>query len=312
MRAGWLIGLGALVACSGETSGLPHLALPIGGVDGQDWVTAYYFDNNPGTGVLHDYTCSALTYDGNLGTDYQLVSWAKLEAGIEVRAAAPGMVTEIQDGLSDHNHAFEGTGLGNYVAIAHENGYWTRYGHMRTGLRVAVGDRVETGDVLGRVGASGATAYPRLAFEVMSPSNTPIDPHAGTCSTLPEDTWELDDVYHAEPRVVASGVSVLPFDFEAAVLPRPDMPIVTAPGTGVAAWVLVAGLVPPSALQVDAIDPTGTVRLHLTGAGPPTYLGLTAIWVPLLAATLDTPGEWRAQIRLDGNLLLDRTFTLAP
>lgn len=58
-------------------------------------------------------------------------------------------------------------GYGNYVEIKHPNGYVTGYGHLSKfaeGLKV--GKRVEQGDVIGYVGATGLATGPHLDFSI--------------------------------------------------------------------------------------------------------------------------------------------------
>jgi len=58
-------------------------------------------------------------------------------------------------------------GYGNYVKIRHPNGYVTGYGHLSkfaSGLKV--GQRVEQGEVIGYVGATGLATGPHLDFSI--------------------------------------------------------------------------------------------------------------------------------------------------
>ncbi len=55
----------------------------------------------------------------------------------------------------------------------------TRYAHMQYGsLRVSAGDKVEAGDVLGRVGSTGKATGPHLHFEVLLGGTVHTDPIA--------------------------------------------------------------------------------------------------------------------------------------
>jgi murein DD-endopeptidase MepM/ murein hydrolase activator NlpD len=58
-------------------------------------------------------------------------------------------------------------GLGYAIAIDHENGYVTWYGHLAEAPSVAVGDRVAKGDWLGPMGSTGKSTGPHLHFIVM-------------------------------------------------------------------------------------------------------------------------------------------------
>ena len=75
--------------------------------------------------------------------------------GTPVRAAGPGRVA----------WAAPRAGWGLLVAIAHRDGVRTLYAHLSEAA-VRLGERVETGAVLGRVGATGDATGPHLHFEV--------------------------------------------------------------------------------------------------------------------------------------------------
>lgn len=58
-------------------------------------------------------------------------------------------------------------GSGNHVVLALEDGRHAFYEHLRPGsVRVAVGQRVRRGEVLGEVGLSGSGGWPHLHFHV--------------------------------------------------------------------------------------------------------------------------------------------------
>jgi lipoprotein NlpD len=87
------------------------------------------------------------------------------EKGTPVRAAADGQVVYSGNGLR---------GYGNLVIIRHGGGYLTTYAYNQDN-RVAEDDRVSAGDVVARVGATGAAERPSLHFEVRRRTE-PIDP----------------------------------------------------------------------------------------------------------------------------------------
>jgi len=85
-------------------------------------------------------------------------------AGTRVTAAAAGVVS----------WAGSRKGYGQVVEITHGNGYMTRYAHNARNL-VEVGERVQQGDAIALLGASGRATGPHLHFEVWQ-DGRPVDP----------------------------------------------------------------------------------------------------------------------------------------
>ena len=66
--------------------------------------------------------------------------------------------------------------LGEYIKVYHGNGVYTRYLHLKSGSRkVAVGDTVEKGQVLGYMGATGDVTGAHLHFDICI-DGTYVDP----------------------------------------------------------------------------------------------------------------------------------------
>ena len=84
--------------------------------------------------------------------------------GTPIVAASGGIVTE----------ARYMTGYGKLVEITHGNGLTTRYAHASS-IVVGLGDVVEKGQLIARVGATGRTTGAHLHFEVRL-DNQPLDP----------------------------------------------------------------------------------------------------------------------------------------
>jgi murein DD-endopeptidase MepM/ murein hydrolase activator NlpD len=71
------------------------------------------------------------------------------------------------------------SGYGNFVMIQHENGVVTAYGHQAK-ILVSVGQKVETGQIIGLEGSTGRSTGPHLHFEVRlgGMDGTKTDPEA--------------------------------------------------------------------------------------------------------------------------------------
>lgn len=86
----------------------------------------------------------------HLGTDFGAA------AGTPVRATGAGRVS----------FAARNGGYGNLIKIRHHDGYETRYAHLRAfAPGVRAGTRVEQGQIIGYVGATGLATAPHLHYE---------------------------------------------------------------------------------------------------------------------------------------------------
>ena len=77
---------------------------------------------------------------------------------------------------------FSGTqnGYGNFVEIQHHSGYSTAYAHLsRFAPGMRVGRKVEQGDIIGYVGATGWATGPHLHYEFRV-NRVPKDPQSIT------------------------------------------------------------------------------------------------------------------------------------
>lgn len=103
--------------------------------------------------------------------------------GEKVLAVADGTVVVAKDGLPDNIPRTEAgfetavamnmeTVAGNTVVIALGDGQFASYSHLLPGsVRFKQGDRVQRGQLLGRVGNSGDARWPHLHFQVTSNPN---------------------------------------------------------------------------------------------------------------------------------------------
>lgn len=91
--------------------------------------------------------------------------------GRPILAPIGGTVADVRDGLedqaigaSDEEHA-----AGNYVTIETDGGVYVLLAHLQQGsVLVAVGDRVQAGQQIGKCGNSGNTTQPHLHIQAMT------------------------------------------------------------------------------------------------------------------------------------------------
>ncbi|UJR79438.1 M23 family metallopeptidase [Sandaracinus amylolyticus] len=182
----------------------------------------FYFDHTGETAGTQDWSCATSTYDGHRGTDFSLRGGlAAIDAGHDVVAAADGEVVRAQDGFFDRCTACGGDncgtafgfGYGNHVVVDHGD---TRvvYAHLRNGsVRVAPGDRVTCGQVLGQIGSSGCSTGAHLHFETRplgGASTTAFDPFAGTCSPTAPSRWAEQGIHRGIPGATCGTATSCP------------------------------------------------------------------------------------------------------
>jgi hypothetical protein len=92
---------------------------------------------------------------------------AKLDTPIAATAA--GVVSVSTDHLEGHKN------YGSIIIIDHGNGLQSLYSHLNS-RQVSVGDKVERGQLIGKVGETGKATGPHVHFEIMSNSQR-VDPN---------------------------------------------------------------------------------------------------------------------------------------
>lgn len=245
-----------------QPAGAFELAFPLDCTLGESCYIQQYPDHDPGPAAT-DFTCGPLSYEGHDGTDIALPSRAAMAAGVNVLAAAPGIIRGLRDGIADFAPAIPGKECGNGVVIDHGQGWETQYCHLKQGsVRVKPGARVETGAILGEVGQSGKAEFPHmhLAVRRFGEKLDPFAPTASACGEAGDDLWAVDPII--EPGgLLTLGISDHLPEFETikAGLPTADLPI-TAPALVV--WAHVFGTRAGDALLMSLSGPKGTIVLE--------------------------------------------------
>jgi len=104
----------------------------------------------------------AVTSPFGVRTD-PMLGTAALHTGMDFRAPI-GMPAKVTAAGVVTRAGWAG-GYGRMVEVDHGNGFATRYGHLSE-IDVAVGQKLATGDVIGRTGSSGRSTGPHLHYEV--------------------------------------------------------------------------------------------------------------------------------------------------
>ncbi len=177
------IAFAVLSLASVAEAGDLRLDWPVDCTLGQDCHIQQYVDHDPGKGS-RDFTCNGLSYDGHKGTDIALPSLRAMQAGVDVYAAASGVVIARRDGMADqyltekNRNSIKGRECGNAVTLRHDDGWQTQYCHLKRGsVAVRKGDKVRPGHILGKIGLSGSTQFPHLHVSVRHNEKV-VDPFA--------------------------------------------------------------------------------------------------------------------------------------
>jgi len=224
LREASLASILTIAAASMAAAEPPRLALPIDCTLGETCYIEDYVDADPGPGQ-RDYTCGLKSRDDHRGTDIMLPSFEAMEAGVNVLAAAPGLVAATRDGMADTpvtpatREAIRGRECGNAVRVDHGGGWNTLYCHLKRGsVVVSQGDRVETGDTLGQVGLSGLTNAPHVHLGVLKDGNIvdPFQPDAtGTCGQQTDGGIWQDPPDYIRAGLFTAGFSTAVPSFDA-------------------------------------------------------------------------------------------------
>jgi murein DD-endopeptidase MepM/ murein hydrolase activator NlpD len=104
---------------------------------------------------------STLSHKGEIALDF------KMKKGTKICAARDGVVVATREDSKQGGYKTKYLNEGNFVIIRHEDGTHANYWHLDfNGADVKKGDTVVQGQVIGRSGNTGFSAFPHLHFEV--------------------------------------------------------------------------------------------------------------------------------------------------
>ena len=302
-------------------TGTLALILPIACEPGRSCAVQSYMDHDPGP-AAKDYRCGSRTYDAHSGVDIRIQSLKAMHDGVAVMAAAAGTVTAMRDSVEDLSirDRVGGTNFqdcGNAVIIDHGGGWVTEYCHMRLGsVRVAKGDVVKAGQVIGLVGLSGNTEFPHLHVTVFKDHKV-VDPFAygeapGACSGgvslwTPQAAAKLA---YKQREVLNVGFAAGPVDMkvvEGGEIPPPerDGPLV--------AYVRAIGLKAGDLQSLTITGPDGAMIVE----APPAILPNDQAQRLIFSGKKAPAGGWKSgrylaayTVRSGGMVVLSRNFEL--
>jgi hypothetical protein len=148
--------------------------------DGCCGTSAHRMALNPINGQLWAAERFAIDYlqfspDGRLSSGDPAKRESYAYFGADIHAVSDGPVVAAVDGLPEQIPGKGPTGLtleqyaGNHIVQDLGDGNYALYAHIQTGaVKVKVGDRLATGQVIGAVGNTGNSDAPHLHFHVMS------------------------------------------------------------------------------------------------------------------------------------------------
>lgn len=301
----------------------PLFHLPIQCLIGQDCYIQNFFDHDPRPRA-QDYSCGHLTYDGHQGTDFSLFSLKGMADGVNVLAAAPGTVVAKRDGEPDISvlvrgqAALAGKDAGNSVRIRHSGDWETQYSHMKKGsLTVHVGQKVNTGTILGQVGLSGNTEFPHLHFSVRLHGHD-IDPFAPTpqrCGFKQLSLWSPDvqDVLQYQP----TGMLNAGFSPEIPQRVKVDngaytMDTISSIAPALVFWIVLFGAQQDDLIELRLYDPEDKILHAEQRQALKNQAMLFAFTGKRRATSTWTPGTYTGQIILtrNGNTVIDTSRTI--
>ncbi len=231
-----------------------ELTTPIQGVEGIDYFIVNYVDHENGPDGIADYQCGTKTYDGHQGTDFTLRSFAQMDSGVSILAAADGVVFQVIDTLFDRNkESLPERGFGNMIGVLHDGGWLTYYAHLKKGSAlVQPGDRVRAGEKIARVGSSGNSTDPHLHFEVWKIDTLLHDPFGpGPCGLRETTLWKDQPTYDTEYRVIDYGL----LDFVPTLDSLRERPPLSSsfapPDTAVTFWIHQQGLRTGDVIRIE-------------------------------------------------------------
>ncbi len=319
--------LAMVLRVSFATAASFQLGLPLACQPGKTCFVQNYVDHHDGD-KARDYTCGPRTYAKHEGTDFRIPSMAAERAGVDVLAAADGLVLRTRDEVPDVSmrtigaSVIAGRECGNGLVIRHEDGWETQYCHMALGsLVVKQGQQVRRGDRLGHVGLSGNTEFAHLHLTVRHYGNL-VDPFApdlamGVCGIGALPTLWLPEVAAGlsyRTRVVLNrGFAEAPMTMDDVESGRLEGILPSTSSPGLLAYVRAIGLEAGDVQSMMLYAPDGTILAQSQGKPLDGPKAQTIVYAGRKTPEKGWPnGRYEALYRVmrDGVINLEERFAL--
>ena len=287
----------------------PRLGWPADCQPGKDCHILKYVDIDPSDRIL-DSGCGTLSSDGHKGTDFSLSDERRMEAGVDVLAAAKGRVLRVRDEVEDRRIASEADvaavkdkECGNGVVIDLGNGWETQYCHLKQGsIIVRPGDPVKKGQPLGQIGLSGLTEFPHVHFSLTYEGQI-VDPFIGRpgvtrCMEAQSSLWEKPLAY--EPTGLLNiGFASRELDADSIWRGELQEETISADAPVLIFWSFVFGVRPGDRATFRLIDPQGNAAAEIDGELTETkQTWLQYVGKRNTAEKPLVPGRWKGEYRL--------------
>lgn len=295
---------GVLVPATIDRSEGSTFAFPLGCRLGFDCWLGNYVDRDPRSGAMRDYNGGELIYDGHEGTDYLVNGFGAMDLGVDVLAAAAGIVVLAEDAFPDRCTDDCPAGSENYVFLGHADGTVTAYFHLRKGsVLVNPGETVKRGQKIAEVGSSGSSTDPHLHFDWIEPKTmTYLDPFTTTGDPY-VTPWEAPSPYQGFDGMSVARIAISRQDVELASWSL-DPPSADALRTGESVWIYAYVIRPERgrSYTIQLRDGSGAVRESVTEIpdGSAAYH-----WLPIPVTLAGTAGDWEIRL-LDGEKLVKK------
>ena len=291
-----------------------------------------YPDDDPSPYSSSDYMGGNLSYEGHLGTDFNVNSFRDMDGGAPVLAAADGLVFAASDDAYDRQISLPPVPW-NYVEIMHGDGTISTYGHLRrNSVTVHIGEFVRQGQIVGLIGSSGSTWMPHLHFEVAKLRVDPNgvlnfdgfrDPWTGPQNPAPSLWLRQEDYVGADHfRLLDVGVTTLSAYLDvggtqdqSAFKERPSQPAVMGINEkNLKVWALVYGQIgDPYSIEVHRPDGSLFTKIDAVVQGGARNSGRGwQLWdVPFSASVSAADyGLWNAQVYSGGTAVETDSFAV--